>query len=152
MRFVLFILIFGSIKFANAGWGAFRVITYENISEYNIELVQLSKNDEYIEFCLADSYVRPSSEIIYKSAWFLETKVSLEANNLNFEGHFNKVATNENISSTTVLTSYTDEPDKCQMQFKVKLEKINYSFVFVGYEIPVNDGGLRYTIQLSSFK
>jgi hypothetical protein len=152
MKFVLFVLIIGSIKLANAGWGAFRVITPENMSEYDIELVRLSKNDGYIEFCLADSYVRPSGEIRYKSAWLLESRVSLPPKKLNFEGHFNKLAFNENISSTTVLTSYNDEPDKCQMQFKVKLENINNSFVFVGYEIPVNDGGLRYTIQLSSFQ
>ena len=152
MRFVLFVLIIGSIKLANAGWGAFRIITPENMSEYGIELVQLSKNDDYIEFCLVDSYVRPSGEIIYKSAWLLETSISLSSKNLNFESHFNKLAVNENISSTTVLTSYNDEPDKCQMQFRAKLKKINNSFVFVGYETPVNDGGLRYTIHLSSFQ
>jgi len=152
MRFVLFVLIIGSIKLANAGWGAFRVITPENMSKYGIELVQLSKNDDYIEFCLVDRYVRPSGEIIYKSAWLLESRVSLLSKKLNFESHFNKLAVNENISSTTVLTSYNDKPDKCQMQFKVKLEKINNSYVFVGYETPVNDGGLRYTIHLSSFQ
>jgi len=152
MKFVLFVLIIGSIKFANAGWGAFRVITPENMSEYDIELVQLSKSDDYIEFCLVDSYVRPSGEIGYKSTWLLESRVSLASKNLNFEDHFNKLAVNKNISSTTVLTSYSDEADKCQMQFKVKLDKINNSFVFVGYEMPVNDGGLRYTIPLSSFQ
>jgi|GEM_PF-4726465 len=152
MRFVFFILIIGSIKFANAGWGTFRVITPENMSEYDIELVQLSRNNSYIEFCLGDSYVRPSGEIIYKSAWLFESRVPLASNNLNFESHFDKLISNGNISLVTVLTAYNDESDKCQMQFKVKLEKINNSFVFVGYDIPVNDGGLRYSIQLSSFQ
>ena len=55
MRFVLLVLILGSIKLATAGWGAFRVITPENMSENDIEVVQVSKNDDYIEFCLIDS-------------------------------------------------------------------------------------------------
>lgn len=145
---VLLMLSYPSI----AGWAAFKVITPENISEqqftFNIEF----KNDEEVIFCFSDANVgRYDGVSFMQSAWLVKTQTELDPVQLNFQSHFNETTENPNIAYSRSVSDDFVEGNECQMRITIASEEIQHSYIFVGYEQPVMDGGLRYTIPLGLF-
>lgn len=135
-----------------AAWAAFEVITPENIVEQQFTFVVESKDDKEVVLCLSDENVGNNDGFSFlKSAWLVKTLHELGPTELNFEQHFGGVSNNPQIAASYAISSDMRDGSDCQMRIKLDLGEINRSYIFVGYAQPVMDGGLRYTILLSSF-
>ena len=137
---------------AIAAWAGFEVITPENISNQLFTFTTESEGNEEIVFCLSDNNVGRYDGISFlQSAWLVKTSTELEPAQLNFSSHFNGTIDDPNIESSLSVSEDFVEGSDCQMRITVAVEDINRSYIFVGYDQPVMDGGLRYTIQLGLF-
>ena len=150
-NFVLTFLIMFSYP-AIAAWAGFEVITPENISKQLFTFNTEFESNEKVVFCLSDTNVgRYDGVSFLQSAWLVKTSTELEPSQLNFRSHFNGTIDDPNIESSFSVSEDFVEGSDCQMRITVAVENIRRSYIFVGYDQPVMDGGLRYTIQLGSF-
>jgi hypothetical protein len=151
--------LFLTVQNSYAGWSSYSRITPENIHEqtfkFTFNKVKFSKQ---FKLTLDDIYVGDGKEegevpILKKSAWVVLTKKPLNIPEQNLYKYF---ADSSIMYDSEVLfiskLGYT-QSTLSKNVFEVILDKsqLNSAYIYVGFDRPVNDGGLRYTVDLKAF-
>lgn len=140
-----------------AGWSGFQVVTPDNIHEKNFTLT-LSKVGitNKFKFSLNDNTIDTGKQgqfSVTKSAWLVisNNRLTEKEKNLRgyFEGSHNK--DNPNIIFLSKIGHTQAKLDNYQLEVIIDKSQLNNAYIYVGYDRPVNDGGLRYTLDLKSF-
>ncbi|MEN3158685.1 hypothetical protein ABC502_09910 [Alkalimonas sp. NCh-2] len=135
-----------------AAWGAFYVVTLKNIEDKEFTFYVKSIDRQHVVFCLSDENIGNDRDLgFFKSAWLVKSLLELGSEDLNFEQHLGKVTNSPHIESSSLISTDIKEDSDCKISINVDIREINRSYIYVGYDEPLIDGGLRYIIILSSF-
>ncbi|ATG79660.1 hypothetical protein [Pseudoalteromonas sp. 1_2015MBL_MicDiv] len=141
-----------------AGWSAYSRITPENIHEqrfkFTFNKVKFSKQ---FKLTLDDHYVGNGKEeefsILKKSAWIVLTKEPLNIAEQNLHRYFgdSSIIYDSEVLFISKLGYTQDSSNKNVLEVVLDKTQLSSAYIYVGYDRPVNDGGLRYTIDLKTF-
>ena len=151
MKKIAFLLLLISSS-ANAGWSSFVRITPENMNEYKLDISfekLLTQNKYLIKF--DDPKIKVSRMVSYKTAWLVLAKATLTEKQQNHSTYLGTKNIPENILSVSKISEEFNWDE--QRLFSVLLDNsiIDRSYIYVGTDQPVNDGGLFYSIDLNAF-
>lgn len=151
MKKIAFLLLLIS-SHSNAGWAAFVRITPENMNEYKLDISfekVLNQNKYLIKF--DDPNIKVSRMVSYKTAWLVLAKDKLTEKQQDHRKYLGTKSIPENILSVSKISEEFNWDDQRTFSVLIDYSIINRSYIYVGTDQPVNDGGLFYSIDLSAF-
>jgi len=151
MKKIALLLLFIS-SCSNAGWSSFVRITPENMEEYslNISLEKLPKQNKYLAK-FNDPKINVSRLVSYKTAWLILSKINLSEAEQNHSSTLGTDNVNDNILAASKIGEEYNDEDQRFYSVLIDSTLIDRTYIFVGYNVPGNDGGLFYSIDLNAF-
>ncbi|MDT3321217.1 hypothetical protein Q4Q49_21975 [Shewanella sp. SP1S1-7] len=140
-----------------AAWSGFERITPDNVDaqRFKFKFSQIESTESFL-LELDDSYVNNGQQddlLIDKSAWLVITKLSLNKNEQELSHVLNDKLSDDG-AKVLVLSKLGYSLGSSNLNIlEVQLHKsqLENAYIYVGYSPEVNDGGLRYTIDVNSF-
>ena len=151
MKKLVFLLLFLSVP-SYAGWSSYVRITPENKSKYGLN-ISFNKLPEQNKFLVKfnDPKVKVTRLVSYKTAWLILSRVGLSEAEQNQSYTLGTEKVNENILSASKLGEEYNDKEQRFYSALIDSSVIDRTYIFVGYNVPVNDGGLHYSIDLKAF-